>query len=88
MIYDAYNLIKGETYQFMIRYDLENNIHDKLPHYYIGTFEGLTNDKYKNSIKNIWVFSNVINQETKNIIVKKQIKHFGILNPSIEIFSE
>lgn len=95
MIYDAYNLVEGKTYKFMVRYDLEKKISDKypyycddnLPHYYIGTYIGHKEyGKYGRPDKKIWIFSNFINQETKNFIEKKEIIHFGIMNPSIEEF--
>lgn len=94
MIYDAYNLVEGKTYKFMVRYNLEKKVSDKypyyyddkMPYYYIGTYIGRKYSYDGKRCKYIWIFKNFINHKTKNFIEKIEIKHFGIMKPSIEEF--
>jgi hypothetical protein len=86
MFYNAYNLVPNKKYKFMIRYNLEKNIDDKLPHYYTGTYIGHKQIRCRKQNKCIWIFLNLINQETKNVIEKIEIKYFGLMYPSIELF--
>lgn len=83
---DAYGLVENKTYNFMVYFDLIKNIDDKMPHYYTGKYMGrLAPSGIKNKV---WLFKNLVDQETKQVLQSKQIKLFGLMYPVFDLIAD